>query len=197
MGAELIFASTIDDEHARWQPLRRGYSSDICTAEQRLVSSQTRYNSSQVLESTIPGRAEPLASADHTSDVMHYQYLHIMSRQLLGNSATARSHHNRSIELLIGWLTVKERRMNNLPITYRSKSPKTSLSPRVRTSRPSFVPFFVFSSNDDYLAMNIIDPEGAINPSSLKFKIGGAALVFEETENWKYHFRPLIVRNGT
>jgi len=87
--------------------------------------------------------------------------------------------------------------MNNLPITYRSKSPKTSLSPRVRTSRPSFVPFFVFSSNDDYLAMNIIDPEGAINPSSLKFKIGGAALVFEETENWKYHFRPLIVRNGT
>lgn len=30
--------------------------------------------------------------------------------------------------------------------------------------------------------------------SSLKFKIGGATLVFEKAEDWKYHLRNLLVR---
>ncbi|GAB7336533.1 hypothetical protein MBLNU13_g09809t1 [Cladosporium sp. NU13] len=40
--------------------------------------------------------------------------------------------------------------------------------------------------------MDIIIAEEAINPSLLKFKIGGAALVFEKVGNWKHHFKSLI-----
>jgi hypothetical protein len=42
--------------------------------------------------------------------------------------------------------------------------------------------------------MDIIIVEAATNPSLLKFKIGGAALVFEKAGNWKHHFKSLIVR---
>ena len=45
--------------------------------------------------------------------------------------------------------------------------------------------------------MDIIIAEGETNPSFLKFKIGGAALVFEKVGIWKHHFKSLIVRGDT
>lgn len=42
--------------------------------------------------------------------------------------------------------------------------------------------------------MDIIIAEEDINPSLVKFKIGGAALVLEKVGNWKHHFKSLIVR---
>lgn len=45
--------------------------------------------------------------------------------------------------------------------------------------------------------MDIIIAEEAINPSLLKFKVGGAALVFEKVGDWKHHFKSLIVRGDT
>ena len=43
--------------------------------------------------------------------------------------------------------------------------------------------------------MDIISVEAPNDPSLMKFKIGGAALVFEKAEDWKHHFKNLIVRN--
>jgi hypothetical protein len=45
--------------------------------------------------------------------------------------------------------------------------------------------------------MDIIIVEEEINPSLLKFKIGGAALVLEKVGIWKHHFKSLIVRGDT
>ena len=45
--------------------------------------------------------------------------------------------------------------------------------------------------------MNIISEEGTTDLSLLKLRIGGAALVFEKVEDWKHHFKNLIVRNDT
>ena len=60
----------------------------------------------------------------------------------------------------------------------------------------SVVHLVIFTSNVRYLAMDIISARVAPNPSSLRFKIGGAALVFEEGRIWKDHFENLIVRLG-
>jgi hypothetical protein len=45
--------------------------------------------------------------------------------------------------------------------------------------------------------MDIINAGVATNPPLLKFKIGGATLVFEKVGKWKYHFKSLIVRSDT
>jgi hypothetical protein len=45
--------------------------------------------------------------------------------------------------------------------------------------------------------MDIISGKATTNASSFRFKIGGAALVFEEGRKWKDHFENLIVRLGT
>jgi hypothetical protein len=42
--------------------------------------------------------------------------------------------------------------------------------------------------------MDIVTAEYASDPPLLKFEIGGAALVFERAEDWKRHFRTLVVR---
>jgi hypothetical protein len=44
--------------------------------------------------------------------------------------------------------------------------------------------------------MDIINVEAPSDPSSLKFRIGGA-MFFEKVGKWKHHFRNLIVRNDT
>jgi hypothetical protein len=67
----------------------------------------------------------------------------------------------------------------------------------VTVSLPNSVHFVVFTSNAEYFAMDIINAEVDTNPSSLKFKIGGATLVFEKVGNWKHHFKSLIVRSDT
>jgi hypothetical protein len=45
--------------------------------------------------------------------------------------------------------------------------------------------------------MDIISETVTPKPSSLRFRIGGAALVFEEGRKWKEHLENLIVRLGT
>jgi hypothetical protein len=45
--------------------------------------------------------------------------------------------------------------------------------------------------------MDIISAEGTTHPLLLKLRIGGAAFVFEKVEDWKHHFKNLIVRNDT
>ena len=50
------------------------------------------------------------------------------------------------------------------------------------------------TSNAESLTMNIVTAENASDPPLLKFPIGGAALVFEEAEDWKHRFQDLIVR---
>jgi hypothetical protein len=84
-----------------------------------------------------------------------------------------------------------------LPIIYRPGSIEKSLSICVTISLPNFVHFVVSKSNAEYFAMDIINAGVATNPSLLKFKIGGATLVFEKVGKWKYHFKSLIVRSDT
>jgi hypothetical protein len=81
------------------------------------------------------------------------------------------------------------------PIIYRPESPEKSISARKETL-PNFIQFFVFAPNTEYFAMDIISAREITNPSLLKFKIGGAALVFEKAEDWKHYFKNLIVRKN-
>jgi hypothetical protein len=42
--------------------------------------------------------------------------------------------------------------------------------------------------------MDIVETKETTNTSPLRFKIGGAALIFEKAEDWKHQLQNLIVR---
>lgn len=44
--------------------------------------------------------------------------------------------------------------------------------------------------------MDITSTEGTAYTSPLKFKVGGATMIFETVEDWKDDFKNLIVRSG-
>lgn len=53
--------------------------------------------------------------------------------------------------------------------------------------------FVISISNIELHTMDIVEQTEDLSP--LKFKVGGATLVFEKAEDWKYHLRNLLVRS--
>lgn len=75
------------------------------------------------------------------------------------------------------------------------RGPETlALSPRLHTQGgyDLISRFVIFTSNIELQNMDIVAQTEDLSP--LKFKVGGATLVFEKAEDWKHHFRNLLVR---
>jgi hypothetical protein len=62
-----------------------------------------------------------------------------------------------------------------------------------RKKRSSFYNFIFFTSNAESLTMDIVTAKRVSDPPLLKFKIGGAAFVFEAAEKWKHDLQSLLV----
>jgi hypothetical protein len=63
-----------------------------------------------------------------------------------------------------------------------------------KEARDQLIHFVAFTLHTKSLAMDIVETKETTNTSPLRFKIGGAALIFEKAEDWKHQLQNLIVR---
>lgn len=91
---------------------------------------------------------------------------------------------------------VDERRKRDVHVTSYINARVAGIKPshtHARENRSQPLHFVAFTLHTDTFAMDIVETKETTDPSLLKFKVGGAALIFEKVEDWKHHFQNLIV----